>query len=1091
MTDDRDTDFNSSGFEIAQNECGDWDALLNGAFSGLLFDTAPAAAHFASVVEDPLHAAFEALLFGDSETSLLMEPRTHVRVWVANDDTAPAGFGRIMFSREAGTVALSELPGVLDRDGPQINANPAIASGHGANDNTIWIGSGDDTLAGFYGRNPSAAVLDNGDALVAWIGADDGIHAALLAAGDDANAVADRSKLDHVLAGLSDAAAASGGKAGRVVVTPAGQFSFAALWTTEFALNSVLMGTLLTLTPATGAGDGGGSGHVTWTIQDLPARAVPTHASAFDVALTGDGTLAVTFTDDNGGSETITISDWLGSAGDDAVEAEDAGLITTAGAHTPLTPPSSGGATGDPGQIVSSESAVVAESTSDASGSDDGSVPPVTVIETTTIAGGANDTVQQIRPDIAISGDGSPTALHVVPGAGLADPVTIIITPLDQHGHASGQPVVVTSNAIIHDTDHPTLDVTPDITGTSDGVAVAWVARHGEGEATVKALQVQAFDGDSQPLSAAPVTVVQAHGERSSFSDVATGYTERTDASGSRGGQDHGHANDGENADGGGLLAVAWVQDAGDDGYGTISAQLFTVTNADDSDAGHGLTAVGEDGRSGGDDDGAFQLSCGSHDGNTDALGRAPQIEGLGDGALAVAWVEHESGNSGHEVVRGVVMTPCDDEASTELDLAPLMPRGIASGTNPILASDSAGDLIVAWMQAALAGGYEAASAIFRHGEDGRFTPPTAAMILNHFDSIPEDFAIAVSGSGDDVSMVLAWRDEDNNVAAVRYDVETNRASAEFTVYTDDDHNDGRGLGLANLPDGELLVVYATNDGSDSDISASLLDIDGGSNSGSGNRSDEDREDNSGRGNASDNNRSDSDSQTNVASCSDNSGKGSNRDEGRPSDSDRESSARESSIDDDNSDNGDSDSGGSGSQTSGNDSASAVANYDNDLIQFLVDDAEGGDDQTTIVFAWTSTDTDEASGSQTASGAMAALEAFAQAPVETDSGDSGQADSGDGAAVPANDNVAAAYSDATLAFAGGYGNDITDYISAEEQAASVPEPIAILFEALQFANAFDDAANNDVLVFDTTNVVTISQFRSADANDPRFDLPLT
>ncbi|MEQ1653935.1 MAG: hypothetical protein ABL897_15740 [Hyphomicrobium sp.] len=1087
MTDDRDTDFNGTGFEIAQSDCGDWDALLNGAFSGLLFDTAPAAAHFASVVDDPLHAAFEALLFGDSETSLLIEPRTHVRVWVANDDTAPAGFGRIMLSRESDTVALTELSGVLDRDGPQINANPAIASGHAANDNTIWIGSGGDTIAGVYGRDPSVAVLDNGDALVAWIGADDGVHAALLAAGDDANAVADRSKLDHVLAGLSDAAAASGGKAGRVVVTPAGQFSFAALWTTEFALNSVLMGTLLTLTPSAAASDGDSSGHVTWTLQDIPARPVPPHTSAFDVALTGDGTLSVTFTDDNGGSETITIADWSGSAGDDTVDADDSGLVATAGAQSPLTAPSSDGATDDPAQIVSSEGAGVAESAADHSGNDDGIVPPITVIETTTIAGGANDTVQQVRPDIAISGDGSPTALHIVPGPALGDPVTIIITPLDQHGHASGQPVVVTSNAIIHDTDHPTLDVTPDIAGTSDGVAVAWVARQGQGEATVKALQIQAFDGDSQPLSSAPVTVVQAHGERASFSDVATGYSERTEASGNSGGADHGQGTDGESADGGGLLAVAWVQDASADGYGTISAQLFSVTSSDDSDAGHGLTAVGEDGRSGGDDDGPFQLSCGADDGNSDALGRAPQIEGLGDGALAVAWVEHESGNSGHEVVRGVVMTPCYDEASTDLDLAPLMPRGIASGTSPILASDSVGDLIVAWMQAALAGGYEAASAIFRHGDDGQFTPPTAAMILNHFDSIPEDFAIAVSGSGDDISLVLAWRDDDNNVAAVRYDVETDRASPEFTVYTDDDHNDGGGLGLANLPDGELLVVYATNDGSDSDISATLLDIDGGSNSGSGKSGDADREDNSGRGNASD--RSDSD--TIVSSSSENSGKGSNCDEGRSADSDRENSARESSIDDDNSDSGKSDSSGSGSQKSGNDSASAVANYDNDLIQFLVDDAEDGSEQTAIVFSWTSTDSDEAPGSQTGSGAIAALEAFAQLADETAGGASDQADTGGGDAVPANDNVAAAYGDATLAFVGGYGNDITDYISAEEQAASIPEPIALLFEALQFANAFDDAANNDVLVFDMTNVVTISQFQTADAMDSRFDLPLT
>ncbi|MEQ1669358.1 MAG: hypothetical protein ABL893_00730, partial [Hyphomicrobium sp.] len=118
---------------------------------------------------------------------------------------------------------------------------------------------------------------------------------------------------------------------------------------------------------------------------------------------------------------------------------------------------------------------------------------------------------------------------------------------------------------------------------------------------------------------------------------------------------------------------------------------------------------------------------------------------------------------------------------------------------------------------------------------------------------------------------------------------------------------------------------------------------------------------------------------------------------------------------------------------------------------------------------------------------IAALEAMAQPPLDSPA----TVNAAGTASAPDNDNTIADLGDTSLMFAGGFGNDIGDYLSEDEQAASVPEPISILFEALQFANAFDEASNSNVLIFDTGNVVTISQFRLIDMNDPKYDVPLS
>lgn len=1058
MTDDRDE--TSSGTDLIEH-APDWEAILNGALTDMMFGNDTALSSVSGLHFDPIHAAFEALLFGGDEAGPAECDAAHVHVWVANDAFAPAGFGRIMLTRGIQAAATDHLAGVLDEDSPQINANAAIASGHAANDNSLWIGREDNA----YGRDPSVATLDNGDALIAWIGTDHAVHARFLPASGDGDiaASADRGKLDQLLAGLGDAAAE--GKAGRVVVTAIAQNSFAALWTYEFALNSVLMGQILTLaSPAHGDEESRGT-H--WAVQDIEPHVAPQNGGAFSVAVVDSGALTVTF-DGAGedGTADVKMVRWHapGAQGVQTAGGDDAQTSNHA------TPPLNlidddlrDGATGDPADIVTADISS-ANTRNTASGATshhaETNSGEIAVIASLAIAGDANDTVEQTTPSLAVSDNGSPTAMYIVPGASGDATGQVIIAALDEHGHARTAPVIVTTSALVSDGDHPALDVGPAITGTHDGVAVVWIEESGDGAGAAKLLQVQAYDDDSKPLSDTPLTVASSEDSGASYSDLATGYTHNDD--------DDDSAEDG---DGSGILAVAWVENASDDGYGTIKAQLYSATGDGDSGESNALTALSDS-----------SVTYG------DGADRAPQIEGLGSGALAIAWVE-EGEHGAPDVVRGVITTPGGETADTDLDLSQFMPQGVADGTSPVLASDEDGDLIVGWIQMALTGGYEAASAIYKHSDKGHWTPPSAAQILNHFEEIPHDFAIAVSTDDGDMSLVVAWRDEDNNVTALRYDVEESKAGPEFTVNTDSDHNDGAGIGLSALSDGQLLLVYSSNDGQDSDISGALLSISddhSGSNSGTGSTSSDISKALTADLSAPAENSSTETSETHYGAVA-------------TSDVDASSC----------------DSGGA-----------AVVDFAADVIMFTA--PESASAAPTDHSATSATELVTSAACDAAVPTlqdMAALEALAKPEHDDDQKDKDSSKSGDsdsdcssssssgkggsgsadqdaswggdsvddshsGSGPSANDNSPSHQGGEVIAFANGYGNDCADYTTPDEQAALVPEPISALFEALQFANAFCDTGNGDVLVFDGSNVATISQLKLPDQNSQHYDVPL-
>ena len=649
-----------------------------------------------------------------------------------------------------------------------------------------------------------------------------------------------------------------------------------------------------------------------------------------------------------------------------------------------------------------------------------------------------------------------------------------------------------------------------------------------------------------------------------------------------------------------------------------------TIPDAPPPDTTPTLVALGGDGDAAVEGAPALHLNASGED----IIARAPQIEGLESGALAVAWVERENASDDGrpvEIVHGAIVTPGSATPDIEIDLSNLMPDGIADGTDPVITSDAAGDLIVAWIQEALSGGYEAASAIFMRDGD-RWLPPAVAQILNHFDELPKDFAIAVSGSGDDLSLVVAWRDADDNLTAVHYDVEQGRKGVEFTVQSNDGNDDGAGLGIANMGDGQVLVVYASNDGSDSDITGTVLDV-----------SDSDNSSSCGSG------KDDSDAAATVSiSTSDNmaamalftgaesvaanteNGNAATADSTTGEDASEPEELQASvppapSAIDPAIDNGvgpaetqspppacaSADAGtlNTGAQASVSvlletpapattDTSAAVADLASDQIHFPPDsvDAAASDasncnatapDQTGPGDAGSApgtgpeaANTDDASADISASTAptaddMAALEALGgesssgcgkggsgssgrgsrddRSNDSDDSNSSGHDSSGRGSAEhqasnsderhnddensgsgsgngarngsggscgsddrddlrltastrSSNDNdtanndsantASACDTDAALAFSNGYGNDIDDYLSDEEQAALVPEEVTVLFEALQFANAFGDTGNGEVIIFDGSNLVTISAIQLLQPNDPRLDVPL-
>ncbi len=1011
---------------------------------------------------------------------------------------------------------LKKMFGVLAPDSPQVSGNIAIKTKSAANDNVIWVGDENDNGdSGVYGSDVDAATLPDGSSVVAWIGPDRVVHAKYYPAEGDGKGASDEDiaaraehtgQINDLLADLGGAGQRAGNADGRVKVTAYGQGGVAALWIADFGFTAALMGKLYMMQQDPGGGteaDSQSAQSASWTIKDISPVAVPRHASDIAINISEDGQISVSYRSepgDGGSMFSVPVGDAIarGDSGDDELSGSDAGDLLAPGpeasgfqaphgSSAPVKLQNAAASDGDEKDAAAGQDAAGpagdGQGTADeqTGGGIDASLVPILPDVTgevelggtpVTVAGGAGDTVQQSQPQVVVAGNGNPVVLHVEPGAENGTAV-IKITPLGSDGHpivdANGNPAVtiVSDHAVVADEEKPYLELDPTIAAVGEGVGVAFVTESGEGEQSVYQLNVQVFDGQGGAICDTPAVVALAGDHETTYSDFDVGGiggggpSQDDDAGGSSGSHDGG-----QDSSAGVQVAVVWVENANESGYGTIMGQRFGVAESDDDsassdsnsghsgDAGSGfvLVALGRDGSGdtgGGDGDAAFNMPSGD---TGEVIGRAPQVSGCGDKGIAVAWVQETSAGSGVEVIEGAVLQASNGSSLLAINLTGLIGNGIVHGTEPALLTDGNGDIVIGWIQAGGGGQYEAAVAVYRALATGGWTVPDAAHVLRTFDSVPQNLDFGLQGGGDP-TILLSWSNDRGRVSGAYFDLDGTQEGNVFRIRGDNDSlgaNDGD-LSVAGLSDGHIVVVYTLTDGHDTDIGALIV-------------------------------------QTAPGSMSEPSGasveySASDLIVSAPAPSDLDASSGSSSVativttpsqaDGDNYGSNSGSGSNSGiSRESGTATGLVVADLDSDLIRVFesvesYNSKLSGSNRGSQPSNSGSSSTDSRSGSGNHASQVDDHRDDDQLDDRSASDSSGSGASGSGK-DGGYDN---------LAFSVGYGNDVEDYYE-DDHVFDVAEPVADMFDALQFANALHDNGNGEVLVFDASNLVVIRDFET-------------
>ena len=959
-----------------------------------------------------------------------------VRVWIEPDQNAPAGCGRIMVSREgeggdshpsilsAAIPFLTRIFGILSQDSPRIVSNFAIRSHSVANDNSFWLG--DDAVDGsdgVFGSDVDAATLANGDAVVAWVGDDQKVHARLFPTDNDTDvsSAVSNANLNELLANLGEAGQGAANGPGRLKLVPLGQNGVAAFWLAELGLTAALVGKaiLSQISPAE-AGEGGGSANV-WTLSDLPPVLVPKGANGIAVKVSADGAIKVAVGVEGAEDVHVNLAIVQGADGAGAVQlalADDQANAPGEGEIEPVTlvAQGSGAAIGATDHGGAQDGAVGASLPGQVSQLQDGPSSEATSKET------GKSLFSGTPPVIVITQGGIAIAVEVRPGAE-PETSTIQFSIIGKDG--LGTPTIVTDHAITNDAENLALDLQPAVTGTGDGISLAWLEATDTGGAHGLALKLQSYDADGHAESGTPATVAVSSDTVTSISDFAITYlgngahhqengehsnsaassaaaagdnedqgdgeaaaparAEESNSGGPAGNASASAASEtsgGSPASEGGVepsIALVWVQNADSEGYGSIMGQLYGIaqseeaengTSEDGDDCGCGqLVALGCDGEQGGGSDAAFAVDDDGTQGNG-AIGRAPSVASAGENAIVVTWVQETSTGSGVEVVGGIILHTGEVASFASLDLADLMPQGLVAGTDPQVMTTDDGDIVISWVQADSSGGFDAAAAVYERGQSGGWIKPDGALLLSHFDDVPTGLQLTLT-DGNTPKIVVTWQEDGNTVTGQNFDLEGQSTGHEFSYSASEESRESGsgsgsssddGMSAAILPDGQLLVVFSGEDQSQSGISAVIVSIDDAS-------------------------------------------------------------------------------GDAGEYVPSTSSTSAVAVIDEANDQIVINLSGTGDIGTAVP--------DLAVASAAAA-------------------DGG----GTGGDVSASDN---------LIFVPGFGNDISDYVDEQqmfdEQALS-QDAIADAFDALQYANALNDSINMEVITFDATNVVVIRDFET-------------
>jgi Ca2+-binding RTX toxin-like protein len=196
-------------------------------------------------------------------------------------------------------------------------------------------------------------------------------------------------------------------------------------------------------------------------------------------------------------------------------------------------------------------------------------------------------------------------------------------------------------------------------------------------------------------------------------------------------------------------------------------------------------------------------------------------------------WIEFDPVKG--ETIKGVVIEPAGNQV-LHIDLTDMLPAsGVVEDTKPILSGAGEGDIMVSWLQADADGGFVVMAAIYKAAGVHAWTVPEAPLALQHFDSEPAEFNVAVVGETD-VSLIVTWRADssgsgnNSDVHGQRFDTAGHAVGSEFDVTGNrpgDAEQQGSGdvSAAAGMLDGRFVVVYTEDDGNgDVDIEARIFD---------------------------------------------------------------------------------------------------------------------------------------------------------------------------------------------------------------------------------------------------------------------------
>ncbi len=803
---------------------------------------------------------------------------------------------------------LSRIWGILSPDSPRVASNFAIRAQTFANDNVYWLGEDDSSSSnGVFGSDVDAATLAGGDSVVAWVGDDQIVHARLIPAEDDADISASRAAsnatLNELLANLGEAGQGAAAAQGRLKLVTLGQNGLAAFWISELGLTAALLGKAILSQISTAEAHDGAEPATTWTVSDVSPVTVPKGASGISVKVSADGSVKVVV--DGHGAENVEVNLAVIHDADGAGVAQ----IALADGGDKASPSSDDGPLTEVRHGSGSTFGLVANDHQDGHDIADEASAQKHVDDdrdgrSTSGTGSDADHVHthSAAPLIVLTQSGIPIAIEVLPGS---EPGTSTIQFSIVGEEGGGAPTVVTENAITSDAGNPTLDLQPAVAATDDGVGFAWLeASPTASGAPVYELKLQSFNADGHSDSATPATVAVTTAVATSISDFAIAYLggdshedgddehEGLSETATQSSGDGGSADDDDaaavpppgnasasadtasapaaaNGESGSTIsapeasiAVVWVQNADDSGYGEIMGQLYAIvggsgegssgdgSSGDNSDNGVGqLVALGCDGAQGGSGDDAFAISDEGSQGSA-VVGRAPSVASVGSHAVVVTWA-HDSGlPGGGEIIGGVILQTHGDYSYVPLDLSDLMTHGLVAGTDPQVMSTD-GDIVITWLQVGDAGGYDAAAAVFEHSQSGEWSKPGAALILSHFDAIPDNLQISLTDENNP-EIVVTWQEGSRTVSGQTFDLDGQSSGQDFSYRSSggdgnsgsgsggdsnsdsgnsgsgsdgDSGSDNGGLSAAMLPDGQLLVVFSQDGDSNSGVGAVIVNL--------------------------------------------------------------------------------------------------------------------------------------------------------------------------------------------------------------------------------------------------------------------------